>query len=218
RGGEVVQHCDQAGIVTSEAYDFKGNLLASHRQVAREYKSTIDWSTTPALAPQIFTSHMAYDALNRPISATSPDGSVYRPRFNEANLLEKVEVHLRGATTSTLFVTNIDYDAKGQRTRIAYGNGVTTIYAYDPLTFRLTHLRTLRGAEQLQDPGDTLDQVGAVPRPDDESTLAMLQDLSYTYDPIGNITHIHDDAQQTIYFNNQVVTPHADYTYDAIYR
>src|SRR5262249_48865158 len=27
-----------------------------------------------------------------------------------------------------------------------------------------------------------------------------------------------DDAQQTIYFNNLVVTPQADYTYDAIYR
>ena len=46
----------------------------------------------------------------------------------------------------------------------------------------------------------------------------MLQDLSYTYDPAGNITHIRDDAQQTIYFNNQVVTPDNDYTYDAIYR
>ena len=191
--GQVVQHCDQAGVVTSEAYDFKGNLLASRRQLAREYKSTLDWSTTPALDPQVFTSHMTYDALNRPISATAPDGSVYRPRFNEANLLDKVDVHLRGATTSTPFVTNIDYDAKGQRTRIDYGNGVRTTYAYDPLTFRLTHLQTLRGAERLQD-------------------------LGYTYDPVGNITHIHDDAQQTLYFNNQVVTPHADYTYDAIYR
>ena len=45
-----------------------------------------------------------------------------------------------------------------------------------------------------------------------------MQDLSYTYDPAGNITQIADDAQQTIYFNNQVVTPDADYTYDAIYR
>ena len=66
--------------------------------------------------PRSLPAHMTYDALNRPISATSPDGSVYRPRFNEANLLEKVDVHLRGATTSTPFVTNIDYDAKGQRT------------------------------------------------------------------------------------------------------
>jgi RHS repeat-associated protein len=45
-----------------------------------------------------------------------------------------------------------------------------------------------------------------------------LQDLNYTYDPVGNITRIRDDAQQTIYFNNQVVLPHCDYSYDSIYR
>ena len=45
-----------------------------------------------------------------------------------------------------------------------------------------------------------------------------MQNLHYTYDPAGNITHIRDDAQQTIYFRNQRVEPSADYTYDAIYR
>jgi RHS repeat-associated protein len=45
-----------------------------------------------------------------------------------------------------------------------------------------------------------------------------LQDLSYTYDPAGNITHIRDDAQQTIYFRNRLVEPSNDYIYDAIYR
>ena len=34
----------------------------------------------------------------------------------------------------------------------------------------------------------------------------------------GNITHIQDDAQQTIYFSNRRVEPSADYTYDALYR
>ena len=38
------------------------------------------------------------------------------------------------------------------------------------------------------------------------------------YDPVGNITHIGDRAQQTVYYNNQVVNPSANYTYDAIYR
>ncbi|MGB0128907.1 MAG: RHS repeat-associated core domain-containing protein, partial [Rhodocyclaceae bacterium] len=66
-------------------------------------------------------------------------------------------------------------------------------YTYDPVTFRLTRLQTLRGGENLQD-------------------------LAYVYDPVGNITHIHDDAQQTVYFDNQVVAPHADYAYDALYR
>jgi hypothetical protein len=45
-----------------------------------------------------------------------------------------------------------------------------------------------------------------------------LQNLHYTYDPPGNITHIQDDGQQTIYFRNQRVEPSNDYTYDALYR
>src|SRR5207247_153548 len=47
---------------------------------------------------------------------------------------------------------------------------------------------------------------------------AVLQDLSYAYDPIGNITSIHDSAQQTVYFNNQVVSASNQYVYDAVYR
>jgi RHS repeat-associated protein len=35
---------------------------------------------------------------------------------------------------------------------------------------------------------------------------------------VGNITHIQDDAQQTIYFDNAVVEPSNDYVYDALYR
>ena len=47
-----------------------------------------------------------------------------------------------------------------------------------------------------------------------------MQDLSYTYDPVGNITHIQDDAdiQNVVFFRNQRVEPSNDYTYDAIYR
>ena len=45
-----------------------------------------------------------------------------------------------------------------------------------------------------------------------------MQNLSYTYDPTGNITHIRDDAQQTIFFDNKRVEPSAEYTYDAISR
>ena len=44
----------------------------------------------------------------------------------------------------TTYVEHIAYNAKGQRTLIAYGNGVMTRYAYDPQTFRLARLRTER--------------------------------------------------------------------------
>ena len=126
---------------------------------------------------------------------TTPDNSQISPTYNEANLLERVDVNLRGAAQSTSFVTGMGYDAKGQRLQIDYGNGATTNYEYDEKTFRLTRLRTARASD-----------------------AAQLQDLSYTYDPVGNITAIRDHAQQTIYFNNQVVTASAEYEYDAIYR
>src|SRR6185295_7495850 len=101
------------------------------------------------------------------------------------------------------FVTNIDYDAKGQRKLIEYGitddAGVAQVvrarYDYDPLTFRLTHLSTTRMTD-----------------------ASRLQELSYSYDPVGNITAIRDDAQQTIYFRKTFVEPSAEYEYDALYR
>ena len=36
--------------------------------------------------------------------------------------------------------------------------------------------------------------------------------MFYTYDPAGNITHIRDEAQQTIYFRNSRVEPTTEYT------
>lgn len=129
--GKQVQLFDQAGVITSEEYDFKGNLLQSRRQLASEYKVSIDWLSTPPLEQETFSSGMAYDALNRPTSVIAPDNSFYRPTFNEANLLEKVDVNLRGAQAATPFVTNIDYDAKGRRVLIEYGNNMKTGYSYE---------------------------------------------------------------------------------------
>jgi len=190
------QFFDGARVVTTGAYDFKGNLLSSSRQLAVDYKKTLNWSVAVALEAEIFTASTSFDALNRPMTLTTPDNSVIRPVYNEANLLNAVDANLRGEALNAQlvwrpFVTNIDYNAKGQRERIEYGNGVSTTYEYDPLNFRLTHLQTLKGSERLQD-------------------------LFYTYDPAGNITHICDEAQQTIYFRNTRVDPTTDYTYDAL--
>jgi RHS repeat-associated protein len=226
--GKVFAHFDCAGIVKSyvedpapapgrraQAYDFKGNPLGSSRQLLRDYKSTPDWPRdaalpSPPLESETFFTRTAYDALNRPTAVTTPDKSVYLPAFNEAGLLDKVEVKLRGASESAAFVRNIDYNAKGQRTLIDYGNGASTLYAYDDKTFRLTKLLTRRNASAF--PGDCPN-----PPPADWPGC-QVQNLSYAYDPAGNITHIQDDAQQTIYFSNNRVEPSADYAYDATYR
>lgn len=221
--GKAYQVFDQAGIVTSDEYDFKGNLLKSSRRLATDYKNTLNWLSAIGLEVETFTSSTAYDALNRPVELTVPHSdkpgteiNILRPSYNEANLLESIEANLHGAVTAIPFVTDIDYNAKGQRTQIIYGSGaradrqgVTTTYTYDPLTFRLIHLLTLRNA--IIFPKDC-------PEPPPAGwSGCQVQNLSYTYDPAGNITHIQDDAQQTIYFRNRKVEPSAEYTYDAIY-
>jgi hypothetical protein len=66
----------------------------------------------------------------------------------------------------------------------------------DPNTFRLTGLLTSPSSADRQAQG--------------------LQNLGYTYDPVGNITQIEDSAQQTKYFSNAVVKPESLYEYDAI--
>jgi RHS repeat-associated protein len=197
--GKPYQMFDDTGVVTNGAFDFKGNLLKSSYQLAEEYKAPVDWSTVVPLEAQSYTSSTTYDALNRPVLLTSPDNTVQHPSYNEASLLESLAGNVRGAANTTNFVTNIDYNARGQRTLITYGNGASTRYEYDPHTFLITRLSTTRGPAL---PGDG----------------ATVANLRYIYDPIGNVTHIQDDAQQTIYFRNRLVEPSSDYTYDAIYR
>ena len=230
--GQVYQVFDDAGVVTSLVddlgYDFKGNPLAGRRQLRREYKKAADWQQKEPLENERFDSRTWYDALNRPTQSIAPhsdrDGTrcnVTRHGFNDAGLLERIDVwnQLAAAPDGLLppdtadlhAVTDIDYDAKGQRQRIEYGNGTSTLYDYDPLTYRLTHLLTRRDAAAFPDdcPAQPLD--AAWPG-------CQVQNLHYAYDPAGNITHIRDAAQQTIYFKNKRVEPSAEYTYDALYR
>ena len=201
--GMMWKSYDQGGLVENVAYDFKGNLLQSSRQFTKAYNQTIDWNVADPdalLEPETFTTVTAYDALNHTTSIRTPHNasvpaSEILPAYNEASLLESVNVKLRGAATATNFVQNIDYDAKGQRERIRYGNGSTTGYTYDEKTFRLKRLLTTRN-----------------------SGADVLQDLNYTYDAAGNVAQIDDDAQQTIFFNGSVVSPSQKFEYDALYR
>jgi RHS repeat-associated protein len=195
--GRVYQQYDAAGVATNNAFDFKGNLLVSSRELLLvDYKDSVDWSVTPSptLTGETFTGSSTFDALNRPVTLTSPDASVIVPTYDLQGMMTQVNVNLQGTATATPFVTEIDYDAKGQRTSIQYGNGSRTDYTYDTETYRLVTLTTRT------------------------SDNAMLQALIYTYDPIGNITHIEDASQQTVFFNNQIVNASNDYIYDAIYR
>ena len=92
-----------------------------------------------------------------------------------------------------IYVQDLHYDAKGQRQAIWYGNGTKTKYTYDAQTFRLRRLLTTKGG-------------------------TIYQDLRYWHDPVGNITQVNDDAQQTLYYANAIIEPNQLFIYDALYR
>jgi RHS repeat-associated protein len=244
----IYRHFDTAGLSMNArlnmtgniiaAVDFKGNVLHTTRWLCADYTSIPNWPIQ-TLEGESFESGTLYDALNRAVQSIMPHSSspsasfnIVQPVFNEANLLERVDVWLDQATEpqrwidslttppSAVGVTNIDYNAKGQRTRIDYKNGTTTFYKYDPLTFRLASLYTRRGGIFTADSENPSPPPATMAAPDEPpiSKYAGLQNLHYSYDPAGNITTIRDQAQQTVYFNNKRVEPNNEYTYDALYR
>ena len=104
--GQVYQQYDGAGVITSEEFDFKGNLRQGSRRLTKEYKSRMDWSPIGLLTDlsqqegklsadeiirietaaetllekgQPFTTRSQFDALNRPTEMVMPDKSVDAP-------------------------------------------------------------------------------------------------------------------------------------------
>lgn len=209
--GKPYQIYDQSGVMTTQRCDFKGNVTQVARQFTQYYQGSVDWSPLTGLTDsgtiaataksqldtEVFSGLASFDALNRPTRVQLADQTIIQPTYNQSNNLETLSAQIRGQGPFTSYLTGQDYDAKGQRQFATFGNSTITQYFYEAQTFRLSNLLTQRAA--------------------DPSTQS-LQNLTYIYDPVGNITQINDAAQQTYYFRNAVVKPENRYEYDAIYR
>ena len=197
--GKPIMSRDGGGESKMLLYDFKGQALQSSLQILDDATIIdVDWvNNPPTLNSTVYTTLMVYDALGRPKKHTDPGQNETRHIYNEAGLLNEVWMKPNGASDKQ-YVSNIDYNAKGQRDAIWYGNGSKTKYEYNPKNYRLTRLKTTRINSSNQ--------------------LITFQDLNYYYDAVGNITTLRDDAQDTIYFNNAAITATQKYTYDALYR
>ncbi len=204
--GQVYKLCDGTGITTISSYDFKGNPLQSVRKICENFKKRPDWNNNVALTDDEFIIQNKYDGLNRVTKSILPDKSVHTPVYNETGQLNEIRVSFPAGyniddpldvphADGYPFVKNIWYNAKGQREKIRYGNDTITTYTYNDKNYRLTNLKTTCN-----------------------TATEKLQDLYYTYDPVGNITNIEDASLQTIYFRNTEVKPIGKYEYDALYR
>lgn len=130
-----------------------------------------------------------YDSADRLERLTYPDGDQIRHRYNARNL----PTRLYGDAAGDI-VRSIAYQPSGQLAIIAYGNGVTTAYTYDP-RLRLSTLKT-----------------------ENRKLITPLIDFAYTFDRASNITRIDDRRDLTgqpdadARHNTQV------FGYDSLYR
>lgn len=204
--GRVYRQYDQSGVVTTK-YDFKGNIVEAERRFVREFKSVIDWSTdhSPQLEIEKFTNTTSFDALNRPTEVTI-EGFRTKNTYNDLSLLSSVDTlappptptidgHLPSSTPLWVSViTSIEYDALDRKVSITYGNRAMKQYTYNPLDRRATCVRNWTVCKN-----------------------DIRQDLRYTYDPRGNITHIEDKVQPDI-IQGVRVSASKDFVYDPVNR
>ncbi|KAI4145966.1 MAG: hypothetical protein L6R39_003627 [Caloplaca ligustica] len=209
--GKVIELCDQSGLSITDQYDFKGNLVASKRKMAKEFRQTLSVSGDIEFEPETYISHVTYDALNRQTSMTLPNGAETRYVFNVRGQIQQVWSKLNRTSTEKAFVKDIEYDAKGKQTRVDYGNGTTTKATYDLYTFRLVNTRTTVARKR-----GSMGRCGRSSSP--STSRKTLLNMSYTYDAMGNITNCCDRAQETLYFRGKVVHPDQHFTYDSLYR
>jgi RHS repeat-associated protein len=237
--GQIYRHYDPGGLTGNTRFDFKGNLLEQMRRLASDAKTDVlDWQANQAatawdagLEGETFVHINEYDALNRMTrqynwhQGPGSRVAVYEPQYNPRGLLTSEELVVRASKTANGYdpvassagvigsqnaqaIQEIHYDAKGQKEFLKLGNGTLTRYDYDPQTF---HLRQLRTSRPNYDPSFPKHSAGLN---DDQ----ILQQLYYTYDPVGNITEIYDEAYEPVFFQNQQVDAHSIYEYNAIYR
>jgi RHS repeat-associated protein len=199
--GQLYQHQDQSGVIINDKYNIEGALLETTRQFTREYKDYINWDTSVQLETERYTKRCSFNALQQLITEITPDGSITTNTYNQGGLLNQVTVQFKDGTAQPV-INHIEYNANRERLAISYANGVNTTYTYEETTLHLLKLYSTR-------PGK--DATG-------KDRKTAIQDITYTYDPVGNITRTYDQTSQTVFYNNQKVEPLSDYTYDGLYR
>lgn len=228
--GQLVMHYDASGSMETLRRDFEGHVAQVRRTLVFDpHTSRTDWTVlknadgSSKLEAESYLQTTEHDALGRMSRLynwyrTGRPVAVYEPRYSQRGLLLSETIRLRAKKTDagyddttgelTAAIQSIAYNAKGQKTAMALGNGTLTQYDYDPATFRVRQIFTSRPPPRR-------------PFPDRRSQLTdpgVFQRLLYTYDPVGNITEVEDQAYEPVYFSGQKVEPRSLYEYDALYR
>ena len=206
--------------------------ISRHRKLGELTENIRTFALPNEPRPYTFKMKFRYDSWNRIQRMTYPDGEVVRYGYNRGGMLRKVQgavtrrhhdqtapVQIQSLhqpdgvqwnpgdiippdppptppepiydTFPRYYIDSIAYNIFELRQAVFYGNGTRAYYTYDSLQ----RLQTLR-SHTAQDP--------------------LMQDIHYTYDSVGNITDIVNNA--TMLANGLGGRYGGHYTYDNLYR
>ncbi|MEM1119429.1 MAG: toxin TcdB middle/C-terminal domain-containing protein [Bacteroidota bacterium] len=211
--GKVYQVYDEAGLIMTDYYTIDGHASETTRKLRQNYKTEANWTpnaqqTIQGATIESFETIQAIDAIGKLLTDTLPDNTVLTPTYNMLGLVESLSVDMQGKGNPETIIKHIDYDVHNAPAQVQYGNGVTARMTYEETTQRLVRCFSYRMPKQLM-----ADAILEKDRPRE-----ILQDIHYTYDPVGNIVQKVDRSFKTVFSNNQSVAPNSEYAYDPLYR
>ncbi|WP_259740200.1 RHS repeat-associated core domain-containing protein [Pseudomonas brassicacearum] len=199
RCGRLIRLDDTAGTQHFTEFSLASAPLEQSRQFIADPQWLVNWPDVETerdalleLEPAI--TRVRHNAVGEPCEQTDAGGNRQIFSQTRAGKLQEVRLKLDGAAEEKTLVSAIRYNAFGQIEQQRAGNGVVSYATYAVEDGRLLQLKA-----QAQ---------GKAP----------LQDLTYDYDPAGNIYSVSDAAQSTRYFRNQRVAAINTYEYDSLYR
>lgn len=201
--GQCVCHYDTAGRNQTNSIALTGSPLSVARQLLSEGVD-VDWQDDnetrwqESLKTEVFTTQNITNAIGAPLISIDAMGNVQRQTYNKAGQLSGSWLTLKGGVEQ-IILKYLSYSAAGQKLREEHGNGVVTTYRYEPETQWLIRILTER-------------------RSGHAAGAKVLQDLRYTYDPVGNVIRITNGAEATRFWRNQKVVPENTYVYDSLYQ
>lgn len=192
QAGRLIRHDHPGGTRLIPDYGLSGLPLVETRLFLTALQSP-NWPEAlddrdQMLEADCYTDHSVFNSVGDVIAHTDAKNNTRHFMHTLAGELKSVSLMLANKSTH-LIVSDIRYTARGQIERETAGNGIITQSIYGAADGRLIN-----------------------------KSAGSLQNLSYDYDPIGNILSIKDTAHPTTHFRNQRIDPINHYRYDSLYQ
>lgn len=201
--GQVIRHYDTAGCQQIFSVALNGYLQIQQRQLLADFSYPSDWQGTEQewqqkLSTDTFITRQDYDIGGALLQQIDADGNIQQQRYNCAGQLISRSLQVKDQPQQ-IVLQAADYVANGQIRQEILGNGVITDYSYEAETGYSLMAKTYRPVHH---------PLGYL----------TFQDLRYTYDPVGNIILIQNDAHASRFYHNQKSIPENHYRYDTFYQ